>query len=437
MALFIVALLNINTFATTATNDGSEFVTKAEFDSLMKKFNDQMETYNAGLNTKIDSAISAYLAGMSSYATKTLDNYWKIVTASQKFYWTSSESYTYQSNKCVPKHGLRYEETSRSAEFMGSWSTNASNDTMPYGSIGKNSSNADYFIMDNISKIDPVFQQETKYFYGFYTAVTSTAGKSSSGVARATNKISLEEKTGTDFEFVSPGNTSETSNVTWRTIQNVIAYSDSPIKQTNAFVLCPYSATDTYAYATNNKNKCSAATKNVAYNSTSPKWTWTDTRINTSVQTKSVNSITKNDATFLCLNPNNTTVPWMHTKYKMNEIGYSIINSATGESSPIKCGVKISSAGSDSGEVSVTYKATVPGYAIFHRGAASSSWPKPSDTNIPAGFVVSDLLSANETMTTVIENVVANDGIWFVYYPQDVSVTNAEVTISSIILTVK
>ena len=87
--------------------------------------------------------------------------------------------------------------------------------------------------------------------------------------------------------------------------------------------------------------------------------------------------------------------------------------------------------------MSVTYKATVPGYAIFHRGAASSSWPKPSDTNIPAGFVVSDLLSANETMTTVIENVVANDGIWFVYYPQDVSVTNAEVTISSIILTVK
>ena len=437
LAFFLVALMNINAYATTTSNDGSEFVTKAEFDDMMKRFNEQMETYNAGLNAKIDNAIASYLAGMSTYATKTLDNYYKTITANQKFYWTSSESYTYQANKCVPKHGLKYEETSRMYEFMGSWTTNGSDDTMPYGSIGKNSSNADYFIINNISKISPVIEQETKYFYAFYTAATATAQKASNGIARAMNKITIEEKTGTDFEFISPGDTGEGSNVSWRTIQNVLAYSDSPKDQNSAFVLCPYSATETYAYATNNKNKCTGGTKTVAYNSTSPKWTWTDTRVNTSVQTRAVGSITKNNQTFKCLDPSATTIPWMHTKYKMNEIGYSIINSATNESVPIKYGVKISSSGTDSGEVSVTYKATVPGYAIFHRGAASSSWPKPSDTNIPADFTVSDLLSANETITTVIKNVAAGDGIWFVYYPQDVSVTNADVTISKIILTVK
>ena len=139
LAFFLVALMNINAYATTTSNDGSEFVTKAEFDDMMKRFNEQMETYNAGLNAKIDNAIASYLAGMSTYATKTLDNYYKTITANQKFYWTSSESYTYQANKCVPKHGMKYEEASRRYEFMGSWSTNASDDTMPYGSIGKNS----------------------------------------------------------------------------------------------------------------------------------------------------------------------------------------------------------------------------------------------------------------------------------------------------------
>ena len=77
MALFIVALLNINTFATTATNDGTAFVTKAEFDKMTDKFNEQMDAYQAGLNTKIDTAIANYLAGMSSQASITLDNYVK------------------------------------------------------------------------------------------------------------------------------------------------------------------------------------------------------------------------------------------------------------------------------------------------------------------------------------------------------------------------
>lgn len=65
-ALFIVVLLNFNVFATTTSNDGSAFVTKAEFDELTKKFNEQMQTYQSSLNARIDTAISSYLAGMSS-----------------------------------------------------------------------------------------------------------------------------------------------------------------------------------------------------------------------------------------------------------------------------------------------------------------------------------------------------------------------------------
>ena len=75
LALFIVVLLNINSYAAVSANDGSAFVTKAEFDALVNTFNEQMDTYQSGLNAKIDGAISNYLAGLSSVTVVTLDNY--------------------------------------------------------------------------------------------------------------------------------------------------------------------------------------------------------------------------------------------------------------------------------------------------------------------------------------------------------------------------
>ena len=75
MALFIVVLLNINSYAAVGANDGSAFVTKAEFDALVNTFNEQMDTYQSGLNAKIDGAIANYLAGLSSVTVVTLDNY--------------------------------------------------------------------------------------------------------------------------------------------------------------------------------------------------------------------------------------------------------------------------------------------------------------------------------------------------------------------------
>ena len=73
MALFIVVLLNINTYAAIGGNDGSAFVTKAEFDALINTFNEQMDSYQSGLNAKIDGAIANYLAGLSS-VSRTVGN---------------------------------------------------------------------------------------------------------------------------------------------------------------------------------------------------------------------------------------------------------------------------------------------------------------------------------------------------------------------------
>ena len=82
IAVFAIVLMSINTFATTASNDGSSFVTKAEFDNLMIGFNDRMNEYQAALNSKIDQAVSGYIAGMSAQAVLTLDNYAKLASDS-------------------------------------------------------------------------------------------------------------------------------------------------------------------------------------------------------------------------------------------------------------------------------------------------------------------------------------------------------------------
>ena len=66
-ALFLVVLTSINSFAAVVSdNDGSAFITKAEFDSLKNNFQSQIDAYNSQIDNKIDSAISQYLAGIKT-----------------------------------------------------------------------------------------------------------------------------------------------------------------------------------------------------------------------------------------------------------------------------------------------------------------------------------------------------------------------------------
>ena len=65
LCLIFAFLLSINSFAAIVSdNDGSAFVTKAEFDSLKKNFADQIDNYNDSIDAKIDGAIASYLAGI-------------------------------------------------------------------------------------------------------------------------------------------------------------------------------------------------------------------------------------------------------------------------------------------------------------------------------------------------------------------------------------
>ena len=66
LALFLVVLMSIESFgAVVSDNDGSAFITKAEFDSLKNNFQSQIDNYNTSIDSKIDGAIASYLAGIN------------------------------------------------------------------------------------------------------------------------------------------------------------------------------------------------------------------------------------------------------------------------------------------------------------------------------------------------------------------------------------
>ena len=72
VALFLVLLLSIESFAAVVSdNDGSAFITKAEFDSLKNNFQSQIDQYNSSIDSKIDGAIAGYLAGVMVKKTTT------------------------------------------------------------------------------------------------------------------------------------------------------------------------------------------------------------------------------------------------------------------------------------------------------------------------------------------------------------------------------
>ena len=71
--LVSITIIAISTHAAVVSdNDGSAFITKAEFDSLKNNFQSQIDSYNMNIDNKIDAAIAGYLAGITTDTEKEL-----------------------------------------------------------------------------------------------------------------------------------------------------------------------------------------------------------------------------------------------------------------------------------------------------------------------------------------------------------------------------
>ena len=78
--IVIVLFSNVCLSAVVSDNDGSAFITKAEFDSLKNNFQSQIDSYNTNIDNKIDNSIASYLAGIK-IDQKSEDYYSRIYAA--------------------------------------------------------------------------------------------------------------------------------------------------------------------------------------------------------------------------------------------------------------------------------------------------------------------------------------------------------------------
>ena len=140
LCLIFAFLLSINSFAAVVSdNDGSAFITKAEFDSLKNNFQSQIDQYNTSIDAKIDSAIAAYFAGIrmitkediKTYVENYKELYWChdfSIEAKEKK-WTSRTASTVADEKTLQpdytnQHGWAYWYKDRGARFQVIFPTN-------------------------------------------------------------------------------------------------------------------------------------------------------------------------------------------------------------------------------------------------------------------------------------------------------------------------
>ena len=86
-------VLEVNA-AVVADNDGSAFITKAEFDSLKNNFQSQIDSYNTAIDSKIDNAIASYLSGLKTEVEVRFDGFVEVLATSDPIFATSSDTFT-------------------------------------------------------------------------------------------------------------------------------------------------------------------------------------------------------------------------------------------------------------------------------------------------------------------------------------------------------
>ena len=88
LCIILIFLLSIQCFASIVSdNDGSAFVTKAEFEALKINFSEQIINYNESIDKKIDGAIASYLSGIKidKAPTNLIESY--EMTTGKKLVW--------------------------------------------------------------------------------------------------------------------------------------------------------------------------------------------------------------------------------------------------------------------------------------------------------------------------------------------------------------
>lgn len=147
IAILLIVALSCNSFAAAVSdNDGSAFITKAEFDSLKNDFQSQLNQYNTSIDAKLDEAIAAYLAGVKVVSVATISAY---VRVSDKF---DNTIVSDSGERAYRKKQMRYNVSFNVSKFDSSGSLPQYFPIVPTGGTGDNVTAVSYTFASAVVK---------------------------------------------------------------------------------------------------------------------------------------------------------------------------------------------------------------------------------------------------------------------------------------------
>ena len=427
LCLVFAFLLSINSFAAVVSdNDGSAFITKAEFDSLKNNFQSQLDSYNSSIDNKIDSAIASYLAGIKAEKTTTLpityNNYKLIGNVDTTLKWCSNNNLTLcDASSQILAYDYTYVQSygGNSVGKGGSWHWTLDSESDNRAKKRYNMTKEGYidgryvfraWWMGTMAGI--IYQNNSGPGGAWFTNLALQAINSrESKVYAASNGANVS---GNNWWGMSTFNYFEEESAT---NENVAVY---PLSEKDG----EYVVDQSIALPTINAGSYSNL-KDSPYNGT----------IANMSQLGSFEKFTTNNSFQDYMTP---TVSGIFKKMKLANLKYQNFYDIDKANDRIKAGVVLATATDDS-TITIKGKCDINGYVILYFGkVASELWAgqRSSTTDTTSWKTISNQVTANVEWTRKLEDVKNKDKIFVLYLPSSTSDYGA-MTISSIVQTAK
>ena len=416
LSLTLVLFLCIENFAAVVSdNDGSAFITKAEFDSLKNNFQTQIDQYNTSIDAKIDGAIAAYLAGIRVSKTTELTNNLSKLQNSYDVYW------------CNQTEGLATTRVNYGSSYViqvGARGTtlNASDAREAQATAEVSGSFVKYPIMSSNSAggYDISYWEERKpwiSYCGFFIANRTNvdgfmSGRingifSTNGFNPNTNKIFARQDQWWDI----------TSTSSWGSWAMSIwgAYSTKAQNRDTKSIFIYPNAGNTYCWNESDTTDSTGQDSGVAIPSISNNGRWSGT----STSPPQLYSGTLNIVGYTT--QTKAEFPWCHRQYEYRELYDSRISTITGVRFPIKAGLMISD-GVGPGTLKIKTLGTAAGtLQIIIMNADNTSQLK---------YVTDTVNMSDKTISVDLKNLESKQkfNVWIKYLPS----VKAELFIESI-----
>ena len=325
-------------------NDGSAFITKAEFDSLKNDFQTQIDQYNTSIDSKIDGAIASYLAGIRVSKTTELINNLSKLQNSYDVFWSNQTGGLVTTRV---NYGSSYEIQmgSRGASLVHTDARQAQavstieGDFVKYPIITKNTEGEDVYEISYWEERKPWISY-CGFFMGSGNNVSDFLSWSINGIF---STIGFNPNTNDIFkrqdQWWRLGGVSEPTKAYGSWAMSIWGtYSTKTQNRDNKSIFIYPNAGDTYCWNESDKGKSTGQDGGLTIPDLKNNGSWANDSVNPQPATAYSGDLSLTGYTRQI----KAKFPWCHTQYQYKELYDSRISTITGVRFPIKAGLMVS-----------------------------------------------------------------------------------------------